>query len=106
MQKQLLASAQIWNIFLRKGFYIGDFDWKGQTYRGSHEPLVSTGLYERVQEILDGRYSTKQPPHINPPVIKAKQLTVELTRRPDSFKHRRTNYPAKHAPVAPVRRFV
>ena len=45
---------------LRKRFYTGDFDWKGKTYRGSHEPLVSTGLYERVQEILDGRYSTKQ----------------------------------------------
>jgi site-specific DNA recombinase len=48
------------HYLLRKRFYTGDFDWKGKTYRGSHEPLISTGLYERVQEILDGRYSTKQ----------------------------------------------
>lgn len=62
VSRQLKGPVAKSNIhkLLRKRFYTGDFDWKGRTYRGSHEPLVSTGLYERVQEILDGRYSTKQ----------------------------------------------
>jgi hypothetical protein len=62
VSRQLKGPVSKSNIhkLLRKRFYTGDFDWKGKTYRGSHEPLVSTGLYERVQEILDGRYSTKQ----------------------------------------------
>jgi site-specific DNA recombinase len=45
---------------LRKRVYTGDFDWNGKTYRGSHEPLISMGLFDRVQEILDGRFTTKQ----------------------------------------------
>jgi len=45
---------------LQSRVYTGDFDWNGRTYRGSHEPLISTALFERVQEILEGRYSTKE----------------------------------------------
>ena len=45
---------------LRKRVYTGDFDWNGKTYRGSHQPLISLGLFDRVQEILDGRFTTKQ----------------------------------------------
>jgi site-specific DNA recombinase len=36
------------------------FDWKGKTYKGSHEPLISFELFDRVQKILDGRFVTKQ----------------------------------------------
>jgi hypothetical protein len=32
--------------------YTGDFDWKGKTYRGIHQPLVSRELWERVQQVL------------------------------------------------------
>jgi site-specific DNA recombinase len=28
--------------------------------RGSHQALISLGLFDRVQEILDGRFTTKQ----------------------------------------------
>ena len=45
---------------LRKRVHTGDFDWNGKTYRGSHQPLISMGLFDRVQEILDGRFTTKQ----------------------------------------------
>jgi len=45
---------------LQSRVYTGDFDWNNRTYRGSHEPLISTALFERVQEILEGRYSTKE----------------------------------------------
>ena len=39
----------------RKRIYIGDFDYAGVTYRGSHEPLVTREVWERVQMVLDGR---------------------------------------------------
>ena len=40
---------------LRKRIYTGDFDYAGVTYHGSHEPLVTHGVWEQVQEILNGR---------------------------------------------------
>lgn len=38
------------------------FTWKGQTYEGDHEPLISMGLYERTQEAFrkDGKPSKRQ----------------------------------------------
>jgi site-specific DNA recombinase len=54
-----ISKSNINNV-LRKRIYTGDFDWNGKTYRGSHEPLISMGLFDRVQEILDGRFTTKQ----------------------------------------------
>ena len=47
------------HLLLRKRFYTGYFDWKGKTYKGSHEPLVSVALFERVQDIMDGRFLAK-----------------------------------------------
>ena len=44
---------------LRKRIYTGDFDYGGTTYQGSHEPLVSREVWDRVQEILDGRHAKK-----------------------------------------------
>ena len=46
------------HAMLSKRIYMGDFDWKGKTYRGRHEPLVARDLWERVQDVLatrDGR---------------------------------------------------
>jgi len=40
---------------LRKRLYMGDFDWNGTTYTGTHEPLVSREVWQRVQELLDAR---------------------------------------------------
>jgi len=42
---------------LRNRLYTGDFDWKGKTYRGNHQPLVSRELWERVQKVLDQRHA-------------------------------------------------
>ena len=44
---------------LRKRIYVGDFDYGGTRYEGSHEPLVAKQVWERVQEILDGRHAKK-----------------------------------------------
>jgi len=44
---------------LRKRIYRGDFDYGGSTYEGIHKPLVTREVWERVQEILDGRHDRK-----------------------------------------------
>lgn len=40
---------------LRSRIYTGEFEWLGTRYQGSHEPLISVDLWEKVQEVLDGR---------------------------------------------------
>ena len=44
---------------LRKRIYTGAFEYAGTIYQGSHEPLVSRAVWNRVQEILDGRHAGK-----------------------------------------------
>ena len=44
---------------LRNRIYTGDFDWQGKRYRGSHEPLITHDLWEKVQAILDHRFKTR-----------------------------------------------
>ena len=44
---------------LRKRLYMGDFDWDGTTYQGTHEPLVSRESWQRVQELLNARAENK-----------------------------------------------
>ncbi len=38
---------------------MGDFDWAGVAYPGTHEPLVTRQCWERVQELLDARAEKK-----------------------------------------------
>jgi site-specific DNA recombinase len=47
------------HAILRNRLYTGEFQWNGRTYQGSHQPLVSRELWERVQGILDGRRTKK-----------------------------------------------
>jgi len=56
--KKPISKSNIHKL-LRKRFYTGYFDWKEKTYKGSHEALISIELFDRVQEILDGRFLTK-----------------------------------------------
>ena len=44
---------------LRKRIYSGEFSYGGTIYHGSHEPLVTRDVWERVQEILNGRHERK-----------------------------------------------
>lgn len=37
---------------LRNPMYYGDFVWDGKHYRGTHEPIVSKELWDKVQEVL------------------------------------------------------
>ncbi|MDO8706404.1 MAG: recombinase family protein [Sulfuricaulis sp.] len=43
-------------------FYVGQFYLKGELYEGSHEPLISRDLFERVQEVMArrGKVHTKR----------------------------------------------
>jgi site-specific DNA recombinase len=47
------------HLILRNRIYTGEFDWKGQLYKGRHQPLITRELWERVQGVLDGRHSKK-----------------------------------------------
>jgi site-specific DNA recombinase len=49
-----LQSSVVHQI-LRKRLYNGDFDWDGNRYTGTHEPLVNQETWQRVQELLDAR---------------------------------------------------
>ena len=44
---------------LRKRIYTGEFDYGGSRYQGVHEALVAGAVWERCQEILDGRHEKK-----------------------------------------------
>jgi hypothetical protein len=44
---------------LRNRIYTGEFEYAGTVYQGIHEPLVGREMWERCQEILDGRHQRK-----------------------------------------------
>src|SRR3982074_3237683 len=47
------------HAILRNRLYAGAFEWNGRRYLGTHQPLVSSELWERVQDVLDGRQAKK-----------------------------------------------
>jgi site-specific DNA recombinase len=47
------------HAILRNRLYAGVFEWNGRSYVGSHQPLVSPELWERVQGVLDSRQANK-----------------------------------------------
>jgi site-specific DNA recombinase len=47
------------HTILRNRLYTGWFEWNGKLYQGRHEPLVSVELWERVQDVMDGRFAKK-----------------------------------------------
>ena len=44
---------------LRNRIYTGDFDWNGETFRGSYEAIVSHEVWEKAQAILDHRFAKR-----------------------------------------------
>lgn len=45
---------------LRTRLYTGTFEWRGELYKGTHQPLVTHELWAHVQDILDGRRTKRQ----------------------------------------------
>ena len=48
---------------LKSHFYIGYFLWRGEEYKGMHEPLISQELFQRVQDVFMGRHKPKYRKH-------------------------------------------
>jgi site-specific DNA recombinase len=48
---------------LKNPFYVGLFTWEGKTYKGTHEPLVSSQLFQSVQEVFHGHNRPKYGKH-------------------------------------------
>ena len=48
---------------LTNPFYIGRFEWGGQTYSGTHRPLISPGLFAQAQAVLHGGTAPKYGKH-------------------------------------------
>ena len=45
------------HIILRNRLYTGWFEWNGKLIQGRHEALVPVELWQRVQDVIDGRFS-------------------------------------------------
>jgi site-specific DNA recombinase len=45
------------HTILRNRLYTGWFEWNGKLIQGRHEALIPVELWERVQEVIDGRFS-------------------------------------------------
>lgn len=41
---------------LRNPMYYGAFRWKGKLYQGSHTPIISKELFDKAQDVLDGKH--------------------------------------------------
>ncbi|MGD1096109.1 MAG: recombinase family protein [Bryobacteraceae bacterium] len=52
-------NSSVVHQILRKRLYTGDFDWNGTTYQGTHEPLVTSEVWQGVQELLDAKAENK-----------------------------------------------
>ena len=48
---------------LRNPFYYGEYTWNGRVYQGTHQPLISKELFDRVQEAMGYAQKTKLTKH-------------------------------------------
>jgi DNA invertase Pin-like site-specific DNA recombinase len=48
---------------LTNPFYIGRFEWSGQTYQGKHPCFIRPELYEQAQSVLNGHNKPKYSKH-------------------------------------------
>jgi len=44
------------HTILRNHFYTGTFTWKGVTYQGKHDPLITQDVFDSVQRVLNHRH--------------------------------------------------
>ena len=53
-------------FLLSNPFYAGRFRYAGEMYDGTHTPLISCELFDRVQKVLKARSNANRPPENNP----------------------------------------
>ncbi|MGN6720326.1 MAG: recombinase family protein, partial [Candidatus Binatia bacterium] len=46
-----VPKSTIYKILTNR-IYTGEFDWAGERYQGTHEPIISKNLFERVQSVF------------------------------------------------------
>jgi site-specific DNA recombinase len=44
---------------LNNPVYFGDFTWDGKLYHGTHEPIITRELFDRVQKVMDQKANTR-----------------------------------------------
>lgn len=54
MRKQKSVHRAVIHKMLRNPVYCGKVRYKGETFPGSHSPIVSVKLFDQVQEVMDG----------------------------------------------------
>ena len=59
---KLVPKSRIHRL-LRDPFYIGDFVWKGEIYKGKQEPIIDRELFDKVQKILSSKNTPKYSKH-------------------------------------------
>jgi site-specific DNA recombinase len=47
-----ISLPMVYDMFENGLFYTGHFEWNGQSYKGSHVPMITLEEYERAQKIL------------------------------------------------------
>ena len=54
-----------WSKLLNNPFYLGLIHLKrtGETFSGAHSPLIPKSLFDRVQQVLTGKYNTRSQRH-------------------------------------------
>jgi len=51
---------------LKNRFYLGYFRWQGIECKGTHEPLIDAGTFQRVQDVFAGHNKPKYRNTISP----------------------------------------
>ena len=59
----LRLARSYFETILKNRFYLGYFVWQGVEYKGTHEPLISTQLFDQVQDVFAGRNKPKHRKH-------------------------------------------
>ncbi len=59
----LRLARSYFETILKNRFYLGYFIWQGLEYKGTHEPLISTQLFDQVQDVFAGRNKPKHRKH-------------------------------------------
>jgi site-specific DNA recombinase len=67
------------HAILRNRLYAGAFEWNGRPYLGTHQPLVSPELWERVQDVLDGRQAKKHRRRCDEPYVREEVLERQFS---------------------------
>jgi hypothetical protein len=59
----LRLARSYFETILKNRFYLGYFVWQGVEYKGTHEPIISGQVFDRVQDVFAGRNKPKHRKH-------------------------------------------